>query len=854
MPSIEYLFNDLVIPEKTCNNLMAKISSTFKHKVGLASTAPNNMIFNKLEYGIQHIFERQVQLHATNWITRINNNNISGEIARHRLQCLQNTAWSTNNFLNNPYKIINHNGTNITHDILWLLRQQGFSFSCRNTLDTPICINKIDDTIEQLMNQTFFHKVRKNLAKNNLLFIGQLLNESRTKTLNWNQMIKPNQKGKKGKTPNWFLQIKLKLDLHLNNNPSTITNFNTQNIFHQYTYISESSKTKKHWIATTEQNQIIIGKKKNNSSANKTVYTHYKRIFNSSPLEACKGCIINTNPVPNSNCLFARELHQAIQIPVVSSTISNTSFLPITGTWDRLKMSPGSLQTYLNNKISETNPPTEYYPTILINYEQEIFNTLENTFLTDLEIIYQLAHIANQIKTNHTFSAYTDGSLSQFRNTKYMGFGWTLQGSNNQQYTFQGQTNNFPSSTRAEITAILTLIVIIPDNSSITIFTDSQAALQAINKSFHISPSQGLRKYKNWPLLDKIIETCHNRNIHLTLEKVLAHAGIPGNEKADLLAKVDPLSGMQPGEKLLSLNNTNNHRSRITTKWNNIDIDIPIKNFSQTLFKAKRLAHWRLLNRNREWLNNPIIEAIDWKLTFECLHPSSINHGFTSKIDHSLRKFSLSLWNNELPTKTKLHTRSPQIYHNNLCFKCGCIETPIHPFECQNILPKIRQQYYKIIFDSTKNKILPKFKHHFQNLIFNSTSIQYTHKFREIIKGAIHKDLKELLYKCINDKTTAKNCIHTISNNFKLILFDIWKTRCNSFIEWEKQNNINTKLKKQHKFSSKNKDIIAKIHENYIKDQFVDVVNTFMGQYIKGSTQIFSLLKFNYSTSVALAR
>jgi hypothetical protein len=27
-----------------------------------------------------------------------------------------------------------------------------------------------------------------------------------------------------------------------------------------------------------------------------------------------------------------------------------------------------------------------------------------------------------------------------------------------------------------------------------------------------------------------------------------------------------------------------------------------------------------------------------------------------------------------------------------------------------------------------------------------------------------------------------------------------------------------------------------------------------MGQYIKGSTQIFSLLKFNYSTSVALAR
>jgi hypothetical protein len=99
-------------------------------------------------------------------------------------------------------------------------------------LDTPICINKIDDTIEQIMNKSFIHKFRKNLARYNLLFIGQLLNESRTKTLNWNQMIKPNQKGRKGKTPLWFLQIQTELDFHLNNNPIAITNFNTQNIFH----------------------------------------------------------------------------------------------------------------------------------------------------------------------------------------------------------------------------------------------------------------------------------------------------------------------------------------------------------------------------------------------------------------------------------------------------------------------------------------------------------------------------------------------------------------------------------------------------------------------------------------------
>jgi ribonuclease HI len=147
-----------------------------------------------------------------------------------------------------------------------------------------------------------------------------------------------------------------------------------------------------------------------------------------------------------------------------------------------------------------------------------------------------------------------------------MGFGWILQGHNDQQYSFQGQTTNFPSSTRAEITAILTLIAVIPNNSTITIFTDSQAALQAINNSFHISPIQGLYKYKNWPLLDKIIEICHNHKIQLILEKVAAHTGIQGNEIADQLARIDSCSGMQPGEKTLTLKTTNNHRNRITAK------------------------------------------------------------------------------------------------------------------------------------------------------------------------------------------------------------------------------------------------------------------------------------------------
>ena len=159
-----------------------------------------------------------------------------------------------------------------------------------------------------------------------------------------------------------------------------------------------------------------------------------------------------------------------------------------------------------------------------------------------------------------------------------------------------------------------------------------------------------------------------------------------------------------------------------------------------------------------------------------------------------------------------------------------------------------------MIFENTRNKILTKFKYHFQELIYNSTAIQYNHKFQEIIKDVIYQNLKKVLYKCLEDRKSANKCILIISYKFKQILFNIWKTRYNSFLKWEKHNNINTKIKKRGKYFNKSKDSNKQSYENYIKDQYVDLTNIFMENYIKNDTQIFSLLKFNFSTSVALAR
>jgi hypothetical protein len=386
--------------------------------------------------------------------------------------------------------------------------------------------------------------------------------------------------------------------------------------------------------------------------------------------------------------------------------------------------------------------------------------------------------------------------------------------------------------------AILTVMTILPRDTHINICLDSQAAIKAIQGSREMDPILGTRKYKNWHILEKIQELRKSRNISLTLEKVLAHSGIPGNEKADQLAKIDPEKGMKPGHKIVKHNPLDNSSSIIKARWKESIIEKPIKDFCHTIFKAKRLAQWHLLNRTRSWLEDHITRSINWEMTYSCLHPSPINNGHTSPKDHRIRKFCSNLWNEELPVKTKLHNRSPLVYTDDKCPKCGEQENSMHPFECEGKQDKICSFLYTLITQELSSRALPTQKQNIKSRVITETKIQYDYGITQITRGVVHKDLTKLILTITGNKKTTDKCIQTIMSKLRKFLLQIWTERCEMFNDWEKTRGINTKMKRKHKPCSNSK-LIDYSKENEIKDQFVDLVNEFMDRHIK-VTQISS--------------
>ncbi|RHZ58630.1 hypothetical protein Glove_372g77 [Diversispora epigaea] len=98
-------------------------------------------------------------------------------------------------------------------------------------------------------------------------------------------------------------------------------------------------------------------------------------------------------------------------------------------------------------------------------------NNIIHKWITAEDTIYEkLKESQRKVKDQKIIKVYTDGSLEDHN----MGIGWVIQDQEGENHiTFRCNIEYFPSSTRAELAAILTTLLVMPKEAVIHIYTDN---------------------------------------------------------------------------------------------------------------------------------------------------------------------------------------------------------------------------------------------------------------------------------------------------------------------------------------------------------------------------------------------
>src|SRR6266487_935154 len=156
----------------------------------------------------------------------------------------------------------------------------------------------------------------------------------------------------------------------------------------------------------------------------------------------------------------------------------------------------------------------------------------------------ELKAIAGKLKGERELDIYTDELLAnrgiEDSSKKVMGIGWVLARkdiNSIENISFSSRLADWPSSTRAELGAIWTAVLVAPCNTKINIFSDSKAAIEGLQNDKPNNSLRELFKIKNRSLIRQIKDCCKAKELELNLTKVKGHSEDFWNDRAKNLTK-----------------------------------------------------------------------------------------------------------------------------------------------------------------------------------------------------------------------------------------------------------------------------------------------------------------------------
>ncbi|RHZ87831.1 hypothetical protein Glove_30g3 [Diversispora epigaea] len=518
-----------------------------------------------------------------------------------------------------------------------------------------------------------------------------------------------------------------------------------------------------------------------------------------SPLIACEGCTLKEPIIEGP---LSNRVETTLQYCSIPANIKNISYLPtrysaysVSKAEDKRRklrtvISPNSLVTYHNNL-----PKTIQYKSLDHHIDNLTF--LENIIESDGETIGYMRNIIQRYKN---LEVYTDGSLKKSirqnvpLGQQTMGFGVVCiihvvktielicitNDTVPQQFTWKGKIEGPPSSTRAELWGILSIIWVASHKSTIKIYTDSESSIKSITGYMNGRKGKHWSNYSNPIILQTIKELILTKELIVDLEKIAAHQGHQYNEQADQLAKegADSMS-------IFTINMEYIKSQQFHFKWNNTDIDAGIhqelninvlrtrthrSNFIKKKSEVETVTSWFTQHRIYNWLNRNIRNETNWQLSAQIWHNTKITNTVTNSKDSSSRAFSLKLLNEELPTMSNLNLRKSEIYKEKTCTFCNKYkETNTHVFMCgdQGKILKIafRSVIKKLYFNEKGNQGLSDLmekinRGHFMKINHNrevmGTQPTDRFEFNDLARGLIPNSI----YKLIRSKVSSTEVTH----------------------------------------------------------------------------------------------
>ncbi|GBB86208.1 hypothetical protein RclHR1_12650001 [Rhizophagus clarus] len=758
IPKLEYRMQVTHLSASDCYAATRSIRSLVKHKANFSRSLPNPILYLSQALGLINLSSHLIQCHVNNLFLMANSS----------------TPFIQRLFI---YRLILIQFRFLIP--ISLLMVDDWSLWSNMTIFKYLTLPG-HTLLYSCMSPHVFKACLKVLQKRRLYYLSQLIAPSGSHLISWTAyrtayIAQLEDKRGRSLPHKWYLDIQANTTVSGSYDQLSELHVCPPSVTSSIVLLPGATTTQKnrHWLVTLDGNGApLFGKQLSVQPKKDTcVIVHWISDCLSSPgnvirLRPCPGCDAHV-PFPSANKYTAVQPRCTFKISLLRSMILPTNC-------ERIRQFTSAvLSPYTWADLSIMVIPYYRCLDLMPDFSSSPLVVEDAPIVAPLVVDQLLFSSPVPLPSGSHYRYYTDGSLINLGTPEVsMGWSWVQlipdAGYLNSVAAYtHGTIQNWPSSTRAEAAAIYAALSVTPADSTVTIYTDSQAAIDGLRLCASSSYSNSRLFYKttNFKLWASIERLIHTTRLVISPIKVKGHDGNYWNEFADSLA------------------NSAHHSDTASL--------LPVDAYTSS--HSVRLVYDNMI--------------FDWELTWFTLNFSP-DHDASFQAFHAARHytFKFKLFLDDLPLLEKLKVTRSDLYIDLLtCRSChDRMEDLMHLILCskrRSVMHRILQSYQNHLFfklreaselaDQDPTPLLRKLSSLFCWTISSSNWSSYA-----LIWGCLPAMFIDLFVELSIPRPSAMKVVAAIHNNFiQKLKKRIWVPRSYDKSKWEDAMNITLKLK-----------------------------------------------------------